>query len=64
MNCGCGRPAYFEVYNARDPHCMDCMLEAVDCRHPVLVRKLQPWEKYKLGGVLGGDLHQSNEGKA
>lgn len=38
--CGCGRPAQFEVYEDRQPHCSICMLDAVDCEHQVLVRKI------------------------
>lgn len=36
--CGCGRPAEYEVYEHREPHCKACMLEAIDCSVPVLVR--------------------------
>lgn len=36
--CGCGRLAEYEVYEHREPHCKACMLEAIDCSVPVLVR--------------------------
>lgn len=29
--CGCGRPAEYLVYKHREPHCLDCLLEAIDC---------------------------------
>lgn len=28
--CGCGKPAMYEVYEDRQPHCKECMLDAVD----------------------------------
>jgi hypothetical protein len=39
--CGCGRPAEYEVYDDHQPHCQSCMLEAVDCQIPVMVRRLE-----------------------
>ncbi|WP_339259526.1 hypothetical protein MKZ12_07090 [Paenibacillus sp. FSL R5-0713] len=41
-NCGCGSPAEYEVYEGKDrqPHCRGCMLEAVDNRMFITVRKI------------------------
>lgn len=38
--CGCGRLAEFEVYDHHEPHCRTCMLDAVDCSVPVLVKRI------------------------
>lgn len=40
ITCGCGKISEYEVYEHRDPHCFDCMMEAVDNKYPVLVRKV------------------------
>lgn len=42
--CGCGRKAEYEVYQDRQPHCKECMEDAIDCTVPVLVRKINLWE--------------------
>lgn len=39
--CGCGRDAEYEVYDHHEPHCQSCMLEAVDCQIPVMVRRIE-----------------------
>jgi len=39
--CGCGKPAKYEVYNTRQKHCQDCMLEAVETSVYVEVRCLE-----------------------
>lgn len=44
VKCGCGRKAEYAVYNPTQPHCLSCMLEAVDCALSVPVRTLDPWE--------------------
>lgn len=38
--CGCGAKAEYEVYEHREPHCMRCMLDAVDCETYVMVRRI------------------------
>lgn len=38
--CGCGRPAEYEVYEHREPHCKMCFEEAIDSSVPVLVRRI------------------------
>ncbi len=38
--CGCGRKANYEVYKHREPHCLKCMLEAVDVDDFIPVRKV------------------------
>ncbi|MMZ70233.1 hypothetical protein D1872_332270 [compost metagenome] len=38
--CGCGGEAKYEVYEHNEPHCLECMLEAVDCSVFVHVRRL------------------------
>lgn len=38
--CGCGKEAKWEVYEHREPHCTLCMLEAIDCRLWIPVRRL------------------------
>lgn len=40
ITCGCGKEAKWEVYEHREPHCTLCMLEAVDCREWIPVRRL------------------------
>jgi hypothetical protein len=44
IECGCGKEAKWEVYEHREPHCTLCMLEAVDCREWIPVRRLDPLE--------------------
>ena len=40
MKCeGCDKPAKYIVYD--QPHCRDCMLEAIECRSYVEVRWLE-----------------------
>ncbi|MBP1999722.1 hypothetical protein J2Z69_000741 [Paenibacillus shirakamiensis] len=44
MMCGCEMNlANYEVYEDKQPHCLSCMLDAVDCRDMVLVRRLEPY---------------------
>ncbi|WP_145413759.1 hypothetical protein [Paenibacillus xylanexedens] len=41
--CGCGKAAEFEVYGgtrSKQGHCLNCMLEAVDNKYAVNVRKI------------------------
>jgi hypothetical protein len=40
--CGCNRPAVYEVYEGqtRQGHCLNCMLEAVDNKDAITVRKI------------------------
>lgn len=38
--CGCGKPAVYEVYEDRQPHCTSCFDEAADTKSGVLVRRL------------------------
>lgn len=44
--CGCGqRVATYAVYETAQPHCLLCMLEAVNVAIAIPVRTLDPWEK-------------------
>ncbi len=45
IKCGCGNNADYAVYEKREPHCLICMMEAVDTPIAILVRTLDPWEK-------------------
>lgn len=38
IRCGCGREAKYLVYEHEEPHCKECMLDAVECKNQVLVR--------------------------
>ncbi|MNW43558.1 hypothetical protein D3C74_207590 [compost metagenome] len=38
--CGCGREAKYEVYEHIEPHCLRCLLDAIDCSVYVHVRRL------------------------
>lgn len=40
QRCGCGKPAEYQVYEDKQPHCESCMKEAVDCPVSVLVEEL------------------------
>ncbi|MFD1990057.1 hypothetical protein ACFSGI_08805 [Paenibacillus nicotianae] len=46
IKCGCGRNAHYAVYKHEEPHCLDCMLEAVDNACLIPVRTLHTWEQY------------------
>lgn len=37
---GCDKPAEYVVYEQREPHCLACMLDAVDCGVQVLVKTI------------------------
>ncbi|MNL46293.1 hypothetical protein D3C87_1689940 [compost metagenome] len=41
---GCSRLADYEVYETRQPHCKEHMLEAVDSESYVIVRKLNGFD--------------------
>lgn len=41
---GCEREALYEVYEFNQPHCLEHMLEAIDCSVYVHVRRLDPIE--------------------
>lgn len=57
LKCGCGADAIYAVYDNRQPHCLSCMLEAVDVPLQVLVRTLDPWETNPIqtNNALGGN---------
>lgn len=38
--CGCGRPAMYEVYEDKQPHCDLCHDDAISTDQQVLVRRL------------------------
>ncbi len=38
ITCGCGAEAKYLVYEDNQPHCKECMLDAVECKNQVLVR--------------------------
>lgn len=46
IKCGCGKDAQYAVYSDRQPHCLSCMLDAVDVAMGVVVGTLDPWEQY------------------
>lgn len=52
VKCGCGKnEAVYAVYDdPPKPHCLVCMLEAVNCTIAVPVRTLDPWEMEKVEG--------------
>lgn len=63
--CGCGRYAEFEIYDHKEKHCFQCMMDAIDCEDQVLVRKLDLSELYiNPGGEEDGRLHSGNSEKA
>lgn len=43
--CGCHRnkPAAYEIYEDKQPHCLECMLDAIECNNYVLVRRLEEY---------------------
>ena len=41
MTCGCSKEAKYLVYETREPHCLECMLEAIECREWIEVRWLE-----------------------
>ena len=41
--CGCGALAEYMVYEFEQPHCKNCMLEAIECEVSVTVRKPVDW---------------------
>lgn len=43
LTCGCGKgkKANYEVYEDKQPHCLECMLDAVECNHQILVRRIE-----------------------
>lgn len=43
--CGCGNPAEFVVYDHEEPHCKDCMVEAVTVPMAVKVRQIDIWDR-------------------
>lgn len=49
VRCGCGNKAEYAVYEYPNtqPHCLMCMLEAVDVAISIPVRTLDPWEMEK-----------------
>ncbi|KAA8750066.1 hypothetical protein FE296_15825 [Paenibacillus sp. UASWS1643] len=45
VNCKCGKKgAEYAVYESAQPHCLRCMLVAVNCTIAIPVRRLDPWE--------------------
>lgn len=49
--CGCGqRVATHAVYETSQPHCLLCMLDAVNTTIAIPVRTLDPWEMEKVEG--------------
>lgn len=43
--CGCGKEAKYEVYEHNEPHCLECLLDAIDCSVYVHVRRLDELAK-------------------
>lgn len=41
---GCEREAQYEVYETNQPHCLPCLLEAIDCSVFVHVRRLDEFD--------------------
>ena len=51
VKCGCGKKnAMYAVYESANPHCLTCMLDAVNCTIAIPVRRLDPWEMEKVEG--------------
>lgn len=44
VKCGCGKDAMYAVHEPIQPHCLVCMLDAVNNTIAVPVRTLDPWE--------------------
>lgn len=46
LTCGCGKgkKAVYEVYESKEPHCLECMLDAVECREWIPVRRIDGLE--------------------
>lgn len=42
--CGCEREAIYEVYEDKQPHCLECMLDAVECRIGIIVRRIDEFD--------------------
>lgn len=59
VKCGCGREAKYELYAHNEPHCLACMLEAIDCSVYVHVRRLDELEYYKRQSS-GGEFYGGN----
>ncbi|MNS22445.1 hypothetical protein D3C86_1309280 [compost metagenome] len=55
LKCGCEEIAEYEVYEDKQPHCLDCMIDAVYCREMVLVRRIDEFANTDQGkrGVCG-----------
>lgn len=51
--CGCGKKATYEVYESKEPHCTECMLDAVECREQIPVRRIDEF------GNAHGNQNQS-----
>ncbi|MCG7406742.1 hypothetical protein MH117_04870 [Paenibacillus sp. ACRRX] len=45
--CGCGRLAEYQIYEDEQPHCEQCMKDAIECSEFVMVRKPIDWSDYK-----------------
>ncbi|MNT89231.1 hypothetical protein D3C72_2299310 [compost metagenome] len=40
VKCECGREAIYEVYEFNQPHCLECLKEAINCSVYVHVRRI------------------------
>lgn len=45
--CGCGEDAMSELYEHKEPHCLECLLDAIKCKVPILVREIDYFEEHK-----------------
>ncbi|MEK5415099.1 hypothetical protein [Paenibacillus sp. FSL L8-0708] len=63
INCGCGRLAEYEVYDHREPHCHQCMMDAISGKYQVPVRRLEVEETY-LENRMGNEKLVSTYNKA
>lgn len=48
LTCGCGNKAVYEVYEDKQPHCLDCMLDAVECRNWIPVRRIDEFDSVAI----------------
>jgi hypothetical protein len=40
---GCHKPAKYLVYEHKEPHCLECMLDAVECKGWVELRSIDEY---------------------
>ena len=43
--CDCNRKAEFLVFAQLEPHCLECMMDAIDCTVQTPVMTIEAWER-------------------